>query len=79
MSEAPAKKKQVGEFVARHGIWLSDAGTLSFGKGAEGELMLTEADYGELKTKSVEGRVKHFSDIKNPPVVKTEEELPVQG
>jgi len=63
---APAKKTQK-EVEARHGIWLNDAGTLSFGKGMEGELLIEEANYADLKAKNKEERIKNFNDTKNPP------------
>jgi hypothetical protein len=63
---APAKKTQK-EFTARHGIWLSPAGTLSFGLGMEDELLIEEATYKDIKSMGTEDRIKQYALIKNPP------------
>lgn len=65
---APAKKSQK-EVEARHGIWLSPAGMLSFGLGMEDELLIEEGTYNDIKGMSVADRISQYELIKNPPPV----------
>ena len=60
---AMAKKKQ-GPFIENRGIWLNDVGTLSFGLAADGEFSIEKTAYDDLKTKSIEDRVKHWQEMK---------------
>jgi len=63
---APTKKTQK-EAEARHGIWLSPSGTLSFGLGMEDEYLIEEATYNDIKGMVTEDRIKQYELIKNPP------------
>lgn len=59
-SPVMSAKKQTGKVVEKRGIWLNDSGTISFGLGAEGEILVAQSDYETVKKLSTENRVKYL-------------------
>jgi len=59
-------KKQTGKIVEKRGIWLNDSGTLSFGLAVEGEVIVEETEYTDVKKLSTEDRIKFLLERRKP-------------